>query len=113
MHVSSHSKAWSAICCRSGTVLEMGIAAAQADGGSIEKLLEGTDLTLKMLAQAFEKHSIVEVNPIDEKFNPDFHEAMSMQEVEGKATNTVTAVLQKGYTLNERLIRPALVMVAR
>ncbi len=93
--------------------LEMGIAAARETDADAEKIIEGSDLTLKMLAQAFEKFNINEINPIDQKFDPEFHQAMSMQEIEGKEANTVTAVLQKGYTLNERLLRPALVMVAK
>lgn len=93
--------------------LEMGLSAAQADDADPKAVLEGVELTLKQLSQAFEKNNIVEINPVDEKFDPEFHQAMSMQEVEGKATNTVTAVMQKGYTLNDRLVRPALVMVAR
>ncbi len=93
--------------------LEMGITAATADDAEPAKIVEGSELTLKMLAQALEKYNIVEVNPVDEKFDPEFHQAMSMQPVEGKEPNTVAQVLQKGYTLNERLIRPALVMVAK
>ena len=93
--------------------LEMGISAARSDDADIDKILEGSDLTLKMLVQAFEKYNICEVDPTDQKFDPEFHQAMSMQEVEGKEANTVVGVMQKGYTLNERLIRPALVMVAK
>lgn len=93
--------------------LELGLQAADSEDANVASIREGSELTLKMLAQAFEKFNIEEVNPLDEKFNPEFHQAMSMQAVEGKAANTVTAVLQKGYTLNERLIRPALVMVAK
>ena len=93
--------------------LEMGIVAARETDADPEKIIEGTDLTLKMLQQAFEKYNIIEIDPIDQKFDPEFHQAMSMQEVEGKEPNMVTSVLQKGYTLNERLIRPALVMVSK
>ena len=93
--------------------LEMGLAAAQGEEADPQALVEGAELTLKMLGQAFEKNNIVEVNPVDEKFDPEFHQAMSMQEIEGKAANTVAVVMQKGYTLNERLVRPALVMVAK
>jgi len=90
--------------------LEMGLANAEADPKAI---IEGADMTVKMLSQVFEKNNIFEVNPIDEKFDPEFHQAMSMQEVEGIDPNTVTGVMQKGYTLNDRLVRPALVMVAK
>ncbi len=93
--------------------LEMGIQAATGEDAEPEKIIEGSELTLKMLTQALEKYNIVEINPIDEKFDPEFHQAMSMQPVEGKEPNTVSSVLQKGYTLNDRLIRPALVMVVK
>lgn len=93
--------------------LEMGLAAAQGEDTDPQGLVEGAELTLKMLGQVFEKNNIVELNPVDEKFDPEYHQAMSMQEIEGKAANTVAVVMQKGYTLNERLVRPALVMVAK
>jgi len=93
--------------------LEMGLAAASEEGATPDSLREGADLTLKMLASALEKHNIVAIDPVGEKFNPEFHQAMSMQPVEGYAPNTVVSVMQKGYTLNERLVRPALVMVAK
>ncbi|MFT5896022.1 MAG: molecular chaperone GrpE [bacterium] len=93
--------------------LELGLAAAHAADADPKAIIEGVDLTVKMLSQVFEKNNILEVNPVDEKFNPEFHQAMSMQEVEGVAANTVTGVMQKGYTLNDRLVRPALVMVAK
>ena len=93
--------------------LEMGLAAAQAEDADPSSIVQGAELTLKMLAQVFEKNNIVEINPVDEKFDPEFHQAMSMQQIEGKAANTVASVMQKGYTLNERLVRPALVMVAK
>ncbi len=93
--------------------LEMGLAAAQAEDADPDAIVKGADLTLKMLAQVFEKNNIAEINPVDEKFDPEFHQAMSMQEIEGKPANTVTSVMQKGYTLNDRLVRPALVMVAK
>lgn len=93
--------------------LELGVQAAQQEDADVEKVREGTELTLRMLSQAMEKFNIVEINPEGEKFNPDYHQAMSMQEVEGYETNTVYQVLQKGYRLEDRLLRPALVMVAK
>lgn len=93
--------------------LEMGIGAASEDGATVDSIREGSELTLKMLASALEKHNIVAIDPVGEKFDPAFHQAMTMQEVEGHAPNTVVSVMQKGYTLNDRLIRPALVMVAK
>ncbi len=94
--------------------LEMGLAAASEDAASVDSIREGSELTLKMLGGALEKHNIVEINPEGEKFDPEFHQAMSMQPApEGTEPNTVISVMQKGYTLNDRLIRPALVMVAK
>ncbi|MEF8834320.1 MAG: nucleotide exchange factor GrpE [Halofilum sp. (in: g-proteobacteria)] len=93
--------------------LELGVDAAQQENADIAKVREGTELTLRMLAQAMEKFSIVEIDPLGEKFDPDFHQAMSMQEVEGYESNTVYQVMQKGYCLEDRLLRPALVMVAK
>lgn len=93
--------------------LEMGVQAAQAEDADVAKVREGTELTLRMLSQAMEKFDIVEINPEGEKFDPDYHQAMSMQEVEGYESNTVYQVMQKGYRLEDRLLRPALVMVAK
>ncbi len=93
--------------------LEMGLAAASADEVQAEKLREGTELTLKMLATAMEKFGITAVDPKDQPFDPERHQAMSMQESTEAAPNTVLAVMQKGYLLNERLIRPAMVVVAK
>jgi molecular chaperone GrpE len=92
--------------------LEMGLAAA-GENADIARLKEGGELTLKMLASAMDKYNIKEVNPLNELFNPEYHEAMSMQERADVAPNTVVTVVQKGYLLNERLIRPAMVMVSK
>lgn len=92
--------------------LEMGLAAA-AENHDVAKLIEGSELTLKMLGSVLEKFNIKEINPLNEKFNPDYHEAMSVQERNDVGPNTVVAVMQKGYLLNDRLIRPALVMVSK
>lgn len=93
--------------------LELGVQAAQAEDADLTKVREGTELTLRMLSQAMEKFNIVEINPEGERFDPDYHQAMSMQEVEGHESNTVYQVMQKGYRLEDRLLRPALVMVAK
>ena len=92
--------------------LEMGLAAA-GENNDVEKLIEGSELTLKMLDAVLEKFNIKEINPLNEKFNPDYHEAMSIQERDDVEPNTVVAVMQKGYLLNDRLIRPAMVMVSK
>ncbi|MBT8112060.1 MAG: nucleotide exchange factor GrpE [Gammaproteobacteria bacterium] len=90
--------------------LELGLSAEDID---VAKLQEGTELTLKMLSNAFEKFSIEELNPVGEAFDPNLHEAMTMQESTEHEPNTVLTVMQKGYTLHGRLIRPAMVIVAK
>ena len=92
--------------------MEMGLAAA-GENADVAKLKEGGELTLKMLTSAMDKYNINEVNPLNELFNPEYHEAMSMQERADVAPNTVVTVVQKGYLLNGRLIRPAMVIVSR
>ena len=89
--------------------LEAGLA---AENPSIESLKSGTELTLKQLVAAFEKSALKEINPIGEKFDPNFHQAISMIEAD-QEPNTVVTVLQKGYLLAERVLRPALVVVAK
>ena len=92
--------------------LEMGLAAFDTDGADPGKLREGVALTLQMLTNAMEKVAIKEVNPQNERFDPDFHQAMTMQERDDVEPNTVVTVVQKGYILNDRLIRPAMVIVS-
>lgn len=93
--------------------LEMGLDAAANEETDISKIREGTELTLKMLAQLMEKFNIEQIDPIGQKFDPDKHQALQMQEQEGADSNTVLVVIQKGYSLNDRLLRPALVTVAK
>jgi molecular chaperone GrpE len=66
-----------------------------------------------MLNKAFDKLGVVEVNPLNEPFNPELHQAMTMQPSAEVEPNTVTAVMQKGYLLNDRLVRPAMVIVSK
>jgi molecular chaperone GrpE len=93
--------------------LELGLNAASDEGADLAKLIEGTELTLKLFADVMGKFGIEEINPVGEAFNPEFHQAMAMQPSDEAAPNTVLTVVQKGYTLNERLVRPAMVMVAQ
>ncbi len=93
--------------------LELGVQAADAEGIEIGKLKEGSELTLRLLASAFEKFMIVAVDPVGEVFNAEYHQAMAMQPTNDHEANTVIKVVQKGYLLNERLIRPAMVVVAQ
>jgi molecular chaperone GrpE len=76
-------------------------------------LIDGVELTLKQLNAVFEKFNITEINPIGEKFDPNEHQAMSMVESKEQESNTVLSVLQKGYKLNDRVIRPAMVSVVK
>ena len=80
---------------------------------STESVLEGVKLTLKMFYSAMEKFGIKQINPISEDFNPEVAQAISMQVDQSVKPGTVISVLQKGYSLNERLIRPALVIVSK
>jgi molecular chaperone GrpE len=79
---------------------------------NIESFKSGMELTLKQLAGVFGKFNIVEVNPVGEKLDPHKHQAIGVVE-SGQEPNTVVSVMQKGYTLNDRVLRPALVMVAK
>jgi len=79
---------------------------------TVDSFKSGVELTLKQLASAFEKNALVEVNPVGEKFDPHKHQAIGMVDSEQEA-NTVVTVLQKGYLIAERTLRPALVMVAK
>ena len=87
-------------------------AAVLIEAADVQSYKDGIQITIKQLVSVFEKFNIAEVNPVGEKFDPNKHQAISMLENSGEP-NTVTSVLQKGYTLNERVLRPALVMVAK
>lgn len=90
--------------------LERGLAVETADVATVR---EGLSLTLKSLQKVAENHGLVAVDPQGESFDPEKHQAMSMVEVPGVPANTVSAVLQKGYVLNDRLLRPALVTIVK
>jgi molecular chaperone GrpE len=92
--------------------LELGLAAAST-AVDVAQLREGVELTLKQLAAAMEKFGVRELNPLGAKFNPHEHEAMAMLPTDQAEPNTVVQVLQKGYLLNDRLLRPAKVLVAQ
>ena len=87
-------------------------AALATDNVTIENLKSGVELTLKQLNSVFEKYRIAEINPAGHKFDPHRHQAISAIESDAEP-NTVVQVLQKGYLLNDRVIRPAMVMVAK
>jgi molecular chaperone GrpE len=92
--------------------LELGLAAI-GETADVEKLREGVELTLKQLAAAMEKFGVREIDPLGAKFNPNEHEAMATLPTDQAEPNTVAQVIRKGYALNERLIRPAKVIVAQ
>ena len=94
--------------------LELGLQAGQSAGAqNAEGLVSGTEATLQLLTKAFERAGIVAVEPQGQPFNPELHEAMVTQESAETPANTVLQVIQKGYQLNGRLLRPARVIVSR
>ena len=93
--------------------MEMGQTAAAADNATLESIREGSALTRNMFIQVLEKNGLEEINPIGEKFDPERHQAISMIESEDAESNSVIEVMQKGFLLNDRLVRPAMVVVAK
>jgi len=87
-------------------------ATLSAESASLDVLKSGVELTLKQLVTVFEKSKLKEINPVGEKFDPHRHQAISMLPSD-QEPNTVINVLQKGYLLNDRVVRPALVTVAK
>ena len=87
-------------------------AALEDASADIKALREGVELTLRQLNTAFERCQLVELNPLESKFDPNYHQAISQQEDEGEP-GRVLQVLQKGYRLHERVLRPALVIVSK
>ena len=85
---------------------------ANKEDENIKALFDGVELTLKELLSTVSRFGVEPVGAVGDIFNPDLHQAISMQPAEGFTTNQITTVLQKGYTLNGRVIRPAMVMVA-
>lgn len=83
------------------------------DDEAVKGLLKGVELTLKSFVDCFKKFSIEQIDPLGEPFDPQLHQAMSMQENPNVEPDTVTAVMQKGYTLHGRVIRPAMVIVSK
>ncbi len=90
--------------------LERGLMAEKADSAALR---EGMDLTLKALLKVGETNGLKQIDPLDQPFNPEAHQAMAMVESPGKPPNTVISVMQKGYVLNDRLLRPALVAISK
>ncbi len=93
--------------------LERTLAVTAGHDESVKPIIEGVELTLKSFTDALRKFNIEPVDPEGEPFDPQLHQAMSMVENADVEPNTVIAVMQKGYTLNSRLVRPAMVMVSK
>lgn len=93
--------------------LERTLAVTAGHGESVKPIIEGVELTLKSFTDALRKFNIEPVDPQGEPFDPQLHQAMSLVENPDVEPNTVIAVMQKGYTLNARLVRPAMVMVSK
>lgn len=90
--------------------LERGLATETTDATALRS---GVELTQRELVRLTEAAGLVAVNPVDRPFDPDLHQAMQMVDGDGRAPDTVVSVFQKGYTLNDRLLRPALVTVTK
>lgn len=93
--------------------LELGLKAAELADGPARAMGEGLQLTYRQLMSVLEKHGVKQIDPRGQPFNPDFHQAMSMAPSAAVPPNHVLDVMQKGYSLHERLLRPAMVVVAR
>jgi len=93
--------------------LERGLEAASDPAATVEALTEGKQLIMKMLAKAMGDHGLTTIDPVGEPFDPEKHEAMTMLTSDQHPENTVIDVIEKGYQLHDRLIRPAKVVVSR
>ncbi len=96
--------------------LEMGLLVVSEESATpvdLGKVREGMDLTLKMMQALLQKMSVREINPVGEKFNPDMHQAMMAQTTADAEPNTILNVYQKGYSLNDRVVRPAMVVISK
>lgn len=93
--------------------LERALQAANPEDEMVKPILEGVDMTHKSFVDTVAKFGLVAINPEGEAFNPELHQAIGMQESPDHDSNTVMIVMQKGYELNGRVIRPAMVMVAK
>ncbi len=93
--------------------MEMGQAAAAADNATLESIREGSGMTMHMFMQVLEKNGLQQLDPLGEKFDPEKHQAISMTEAPDAESNTIVEVMQKGFLLNDRVVRPAMVVVAK
>jgi len=93
--------------------LTMGLKTANEEKATIEHIIEGLEMTDKVFLSTMEKFGVEVINPTDEVFNPEFHEAVTMVPMPDKESNSVLEVVQIGFTLNGRLVRPAMVVVVQ
>ena len=93
--------------------MELGMNAANGEQASLEAVRDGLDMTMKMFLASISKFGLEQINPEGDAFDPELHQAMAMQEVEGIEANQVLTVAQKGYQFNGRLLRPAMVVVSQ
>jgi len=93
--------------------MEMGQVAGAADNATLESIREGSDMTMSIFIQVLQKNGLEAIDPMGEKFDPEKHQAISMLEIEGAESGSVVEVMQRGFLLNDRLIRPAMVVVAK
>jgi molecular chaperone GrpE len=93
--------------------LERAIHSSESGNGEVSGIVQGVDLTLKELLRIFEKFGVERKDSLEEPFDPTFHQAVMQQEAENVPDNTVISEIQKGYTLNGRLLRPAMVVVSK
>lgn len=93
--------------------LEMSVDAANKEGATVESIKQGVEITMKQLNSAMDKFAIKLIDAEGAPFNPEFHEAMAMQPSSEMEPNTVMFVMQKGYMINDRVLRPSRVMVSR
>jgi len=93
--------------------LTMGLKTANEEKATIEHIIEGLEMTDKVFLSTMEKFGVEVIDPTDEAFNPEFHEAVTMVPMPDKESNSVLEVVQVGFTLNGRLVRPAMVVVVQ
>ena len=93
--------------------LAMGLKTANEENATIEHIIEGLEMTDKVFLSTMEKFGVEMISPTDETFNPEFHEAVTMVPMPDKESNSVLEVVQTGFTLNGRLVRPAMVVVVQ
>ena len=93
--------------------MELGLDAANGEKASLEAVREGLEMTMKMFINSIAKFGLEQIDPKNETFNPELHQAMAMEEADGVEANQVISVAQKGYQFNGRLLRPAMVVVSK